>query len=136
MIMNLNRVAPMQSIFQNCIIGGSVDNEFSLATRYLDQYNGLFDHCYIRKTDSLNLPQFVKIRWFEKNDTIFKSIRYDLIKNTYFDFRPDSVSPARGIGNKIDPIILAKYHLNVDLNGNSRPVDKPDAGAYQWEPTK
>ena len=136
MIMNLNRVAPMQSFFQNCIITGSLDNEFSLASRFLDQYPGTFDNCYIRKSDSLNLPQFQKIRWAESNDTVFKSIRYDLDKNTYFDFRLDSISPARGIGNKIDPIIIAKYHLDFDLNGNSRPADNSDAGAYQWQPTK
>ena len=126
----------MQSFFQNCIITGSTDNEFSLATRFLDQYHGIFDNCYIRKSDSLNLPQFQKIHWAERNDSVFKSIRYDLDKNTYFDFRLDSISPARGIGNKIDPIIVAKYHLDFDLNGNVRPADKSDAGAYQWQPTK
>lgn len=136
MIMNLNRVSPMESIFRNCIISGSIDNEFSLATRYPGQYKGTFDHCYIKKTDSLNLAQFTKIRWAERNDTVFKSTRYDLEKNTYFNFMPDSVSPARGIGNVIDPIIVTKYHLDFDLNGNSRPANNPDAGAYEWQPTK
>jgi hypothetical protein len=132
MIMNLNRVAPMETVFRNCIISGSAENEFSLATRFLDQYKGVFDHCYIRKTDSLNLPQFTKIRWYEKNDTVFKSTRYNLEKNTYFNFMPDSVSPARGLA---DPTVAAQFPL--DLNGNNRLIgNKPDAGAYQWEPTK
>jgi hypothetical protein len=122
----------MESIFRNCIITGSIDNEFSLATRFPDQYNGIFDHCYIRKTDSLNLAQFTKIRWAEKNDTVFKSIRYNLEKNTYFNFMPDSVSPARGLA---DPVIASQYPL--DLNGNNRLSDgAPDAGAYEWIPTK
>ncbi|MDR3651418.1 MAG: hypothetical protein P4L34_00445 [Paludibacter sp.] len=132
MIMNLNRVSPMESVFRNCIISGSADNEFSLASLYLKQYNGIFDHCYIRKPDSLNLPQFTNIRWSQKNDNIFKSVSYNLDKNTYFDFSLDSLSPARGLAN---PTTAAQFP--IDLNGNNRLVgNKPDAGAYQWEPTK
>lgn len=131
-IMNLNRVAPMESVFRNCIISGSLDNEFSLATRFLNLYKGIFDHCYIRKPDALSLPQFTNIRWSEKNDTVFKSIRYDYVKNINFNFMPDSVSPARGLA---DPAIAAQFP--IDLNGNNRMSDgAPDAGAYEWEPTK
>jgi len=133
MIMNLNRVAPMQTEFRNCIISGNLDNEFSLASRYLDQYNGIFDHCYIRKPDSLNLPkQFTAIRWYNRKDTLFKSIRYDYEKKTYFNFMPDSVSPVRG---KADPTVISMNHLEYDLNGNLR-GNKPDIGAYQWQPVK
>lgn len=131
MIMNLNRTAPMQSVFRNCVIAGSNVNEFSLASRYLNQFRGIFDHCYIQKTDSLNLPQFTSIRWSQKSDSIFKSIRYDYIKNTYFNFMPDSISPIRAIA---DPNIARQFP--VDLNGNNRMTDnKPDLGAYQWQPT-
>jgi hypothetical protein len=136
MIMDMNRAAPMESFFQNCIISGSADNEFSLASPFLNLYNGIFDHCYIRKPEALDLPQFTAIRWSQKTDTLFKSISYNYVKNTYFDFRLDSVSPARGIGANTDPVVVAKYHLNLDLNGNPRPTDKPDAGAYQWQPAK
>ena len=132
MIMNLNRVAPMQTEFRNCIISGSMDNEFSLASRFLDQYKGIFDHCYIRKTDSLKLAQFTNIRWFAQKDTLFKSIHWDYQKKTYFNFMPDSVSPVRG---KADPAVAALFPL--DLNGNSRIAGtKPDIGAYQWEALK
>ena len=131
MIMNLNRTAPMQSVFRNCVIAGSNVNEFSLASRYLNQFRGVFDHCYIQKTDSMNLPQFTSIRWSQKNDSIFKSIRYDYKNNTYFNFMPDSISPIRGIA---DPNIARQFP--VDLNGNNRMTDnKPDLGAYQWQPT-
>jgi hypothetical protein len=136
MIMDMNRAAPMQSFFQNCVISGSADNEFSLASPFLNLYDGVFDHCYIRKPEALDLPQFTAIRWSQKTDTLFKSIRYNYVKNTYFDFRLDSVSPARGIGANTDPAVVAKYHLNTDLNGSPRPTDKPDAGAYQWQQAK
>lgn len=132
MIMNLNRVSPMETIFRNCIITGNIDNEFSLATRFPDLYKGTFDHCYIKKTDSLKLPQFTKIRWAQRKDTVFKSITYNYEENTYFNFMPDSVSPARGLA---DPTIANQYPL--DLNGNNRLSDgAPDAGAYEWKPTK
>jgi len=132
MIMNLNRTAPMESVFRNCIITGNEANEFSLVTRYPNLYNGIFDHCYIRKSDSLSLPQFTNIRWYKNSDIVFKSIRYDYEKNTYFNFMPDSISPARGLA---DPTVAAQFP--VDLNGNSRINDgAPDAGAYEWQPTK
>ena len=132
MIMNLNRVAPMETIFENCVISGSAENEFSLATRFESMYKGVFKNCYIRTPKALKLSQFTDIRWSGKNDTIFKSIRYDYEKNTYFNFTLDSVSPARGLAD----ITIAKQYP-LDLNGNSRLDDgAPDVGAYEWKPTK
>ena len=136
MITDINQVAPMESLFRNCIITGSADNEFTLSSASVDAYKGVFDHCYIRRAEALNLPQFTGIRWSQQPDIVFKSIRYDYLKNISFDFRPDSVSPVRGLGSAIDPGIVAKYELNYDLNGKLRPADKPDAGAYQWQPGK
>lgn len=132
MIMNLEHVSPMETVFKNCVIAGSYENEFTLATRYPDDYQGIFDHCYIRKTDSLKLKQFTNIRWYNRKDTlIFKSGRYNVEKNIYFNFMPDSISPLRG---KADPSVASQFPL--DLNGNIRPTDKPDMGAYQWQPVK
>ena len=133
MIMNLNRIAPMETVFKNCVIAGSSENEFSLASRFIDKYNGVFLNCYIRTPKALTLPQFTNagIKWSAKNDTLFKSIRYDYEKNTYFDFTPDSVSPIRGLANKA---VADQYPL--DLNGNKRDDGAPDAGAYEWKPTK
>jgi len=132
LMMNLNRVAPMETVFQNCIVTGSQENEFSLATRNQELYKGTFTHSYIRKPKALETAQFSDIRWYAKNDTVFKSTNYDYKENSYFNFSPDSVSPARGIA---DPVITAKYHLEYDLKGNRRD-NEPDAGAYEWEPTK
>jgi hypothetical protein len=132
MIMNLNRVAPMETVFKNCIISGNLENEFTLATRSLDQYPGVFDHCYIRKNDSLKLAQFTNIRWFNSKDTLFKSNRYDYIKHINYNFMPDSISPVRG---KADLTIASQFPL--DLNGNNRLIgNKPDLGCYQWQPVK
>lgn len=132
MIMNMNKVSPMESVFRNCIISGGSENEFTLASRYPDFYKGVFDHCYIKKTDSLAFNQFTNIRWSQKNDTIFRNIRYSHNEGGYFNFTPDSVSPARGLADKE---VANSYP--VDLNGNNRLEDgEPDAGAYEWQPTK
>jgi hypothetical protein len=132
MIMNLNRVAPMETVFRNCVISGSLENEFSLASKYMNLYKGTFDRCYIRKPKASDLPQFTNTRWYNAKDTVFKSTTLDVVKGTYYNFTPDSVSPLRGLA---DPAVISQYHLEYDLNGNLRD-DKPDAGAYEWIPTK
>ena len=132
MIMELNKVAPMQTIFKNCIISGNHTNEFSLASKFLNQYDGVFDHCYIRKSESSSLKQFTNIKWYAAKDTLFKSITHNPETKVYYNFMPDSVSPARGLA---DADVINEYHLERDLNGNLRD-DKPDAGAYEWMPTK
>jgi hypothetical protein len=131
MIMELNKIAPMESVFINCVIAGSFETEFSLASDYPDQYKGIFSHSYI-KSPQIVTPQFTNtnIRWSLKNDTIFKHPSYDIRKDLYFNFTLDSISPARGLADKN---ISGGYPL--DINGNSRMSDgAPDAGAYEWKP--
>ena len=130
MMMNLNRTMNMSTVFKNCIVAGTQENEFTIASRYVAEYQGDFSHSYIRKTADTAFTQYSNIRWYQRNDTVFRQARYDIKKKIYFDFAPDSVSPARGIA---DPAIAAQYP--VDLNGRSRLTDaKPDAGAYEWFP--
>ena len=75
------------------------------------------------------MPQFINVRWYEKPDTVFKNTYFDVNKKLYYNFMPDSVSPARNIG---DIEIAKKYPF--DLNGKNRLEDnKPDAGAYEWQ---
>jgi hypothetical protein len=133
LIMGLNRLAPMETVFQNCIIAGGMETELIIASRFLKLYKGLFTNSYIRRKEAYDLTdQFKKIKWSTKNDTIFKHPSYDAKKDVYFNFMPDSVSPARNIA---DPSIAAQYP--IDLNGNKRLLDgKPDAGAYEWQATK
>lgn len=132
LIMNMERCSPMESNFQNCIITGSKDNEFSLATLFADTYKGNFESNYIKRPNPLTGFQFKNTRWAAKADTIFINTRYMSVIDAYFDFRLDSVSVARGIANKA---IAEKYPL--DLLGNDRIKDNsPDLGAYQWMPHK
>lgn len=130
MIMNLYRSAPMESVFKNCIITGGLDNEISIASRYINQYKGTFINSYIRRKEAYDLSMFQRIQWSAKNDTVFVHPYYNDTTNVYFNFSPDSVSPVRGIA---DPETAKLFPL--DLNGNSRLEDNaPDAGAYEWKP--
>ena len=132
MIMGLYRSAPMETGFYNCIIAGGFETELSIATRFIEQIKGEFANSYIRRKNAYAYDQFKDIQWSAVKDTIFKHPWYNDTTNVYFDFTPDSVSPARGIA---DPNIAKNFPK--DLNGNNRMEDNaPDAGAYEWKPTK
>jgi hypothetical protein len=131
LIMGLQRTAPMETEFINCIVSGTIDNELAIASRYLKEYNGTFSNSYIKRKAPYNQSQFEKIRWYQSKDTlVFKHSRFDYEKKRYFDFTPDSVSPAR---NMADISVASRYPL--DLTGRSRFIDgAPDAGCYEWRP--
>lgn len=132
MIMGLYRTAPMQTEFRNCIVAGGLETELSIASRFLTQYKAVFSDSYIRRKEAYELSQFQNIRWYAPNDTIFKHPFYNDTTSVYFNFTPDSVSPVRGLA---DRTIATQFPL--DLNGVNRLEDNaPDAGAYEWQPTK
>lgn len=132
MIMGLYRTAPMQTEFRNCIVAGGLETELSIVSRFLTQYKAVFSDSYIRRKEAYELSQFQNIRWYAQNDTIFKHPFYNDTTSVYFNFTPDSVSPVRGLA---DRTIAAQYP--IDLNGVNRLEDNaPDAGAYEWQPTK
>ncbi len=131
MIMGLQRTAPMETEFTNCIVSGTIDNELTIASRYLKDYKGVFKNSYIKRKTKIEQPQFQNIRWYQYGDTIFKQSRFDYEKKKYFNFTPDSISPVRKISS--DLFVASKYPL--DLNGKNRFVDEnPDAGCYEWRP--
>ncbi|MFV0392509.1 MAG: choice-of-anchor Q domain-containing protein [Paludibacteraceae bacterium] len=131
MIMELNRIIPMETTFQNCIVSGSSSNEFEILSRFSDRYNGTFSNSYLRKSEPDPVPtMFTQIKWYNTKDTVFVNSYFDKNKLVYYNFMLDSISPARDIG---DYNVALLYP--VDLNGNSRIQDgKPDAGAYEWQP--
>ncbi|NDV47106.1 right-handed parallel beta-helix repeat-containing protein [Paludibacter sp. 221] len=140
MIMGLDKTAPMKTTFLNSVITGSFDNELTIATRFPELYDGIFKNSYIRKKEPLETPQFDEsIQWYKKDDIVFTSIEFDMEKDKYYNFTPDSVSPLRNLGDPqtLDLPEYSKYDLRYDMNGNDRKEnEKPDAGAYQWVPKK
>ena len=135
MIMNLNRSAPMRAEFLNSAIAGSIDTEFSLATRFPEEFAGVFRDTYIKRSP-LELPQFSNIRWYKQGDTIFQSTVLNFSRNQFYNFAPDSASPLIRLA---DPAVIneprfAHFNLQFDLNGNSRTEnDRPTAGAFEWQ---
>lgn len=133
-IMELNKIIPMQTVFKNCVIAGSTTPELVILTRFADEFQALFQHSYIRnkKPEKPNANIYQHISWYQPKDTVlFRTNYFNSEELKYYSFVPDSVSPIRDIGN-LD--VATAYPL--DLNGNSRLADKkPDAGAYEWQPT-
>lgn len=134
-IMNLEKVTPMKTTILNSVIAGSYEDEFTFATQFPAWYDGAFENTYIKKKEKIEEPLFENIRWSEKKDTVFVNTTFE--KNLYYNFRPDSVSPLRGLASP-DVLLLpeyVKYNLQYDLLGNDRTQDgQPDAGAYEWMP--
>jgi hypothetical protein len=118
----------MQTEFVNCIVSGSLDNELAIASRFLKDYKGVFTNSYIKRKQKYELTQFQNIRWYQPLDTIFRQGSFDYEKKKYFNFTPDSLSPARNIADKA---VASRFPL--DLNGKNRfSDDNPDAGCYEW----
>lgn len=132
-ISELNRIIPMETRFINSVIAGSGSNELEIFSRFGDEYHGHFSDSYIRKeAPKETVAMFDNIVWYALKDSIlFNNHRFTKEHQIYYNFMPDSLSPIRGMANYD---IAAEYPL--DLNGRSRLSDgKPDAGAYQWQPS-
>ncbi len=133
MIMELNRIIPMESSFVNCVIAGTNSSELDILSRFGNDYHGVFANSYIRKPKPNDIPlTFENIAWYNAKDTLFVNSYFDIKKKEYYNFSPDSVSPARDIAK-----LEEAKRCPIDLNGNNRLLDgKPDAGAYEWQPKK
>ncbi len=123
----------VQADFRNCYITGYADDEvygarledgdaafncrfYNCALNTDTQYEGaeeFFFHCVSEKADT----------------TAYKATNFKTIdtNNYIYDFRLDSLSIARGVGD-------AKFAIDVpqDKDGVTRPTERPDAGCYQY----
>ncbi len=139
MINNINKTVPMETTLLNSVVMGSIETEFSLATRFPEQYNGNFKNSYIRRaTPYTDSPLFVDIKWYEQGDILFKNVylNYEEEATKRYDFTPAPYEECtlRFLG---DPTIITSseysQYLLEDLKGNVRPTtEKPTAGAYEW----
>ena len=126
-INNLSKnMAKTNSSFYNCIITGGRKQSLMVATPLPDYYGGRFEGNYLR-SDSLDKAFAKNNVYASDSDTcVFKNIYYLYKKYHYYDFRLDSLSPARGIG---DSIVALEYP--TDMVGCPR-KGKPDAGCYEY----
>ena len=120
---------PTVTSFYNSVITGYLSNQLVLATPLEQFYEGVFSHNYLR-TDTLLSSNARNNTYWQNTDTaVFRNTFYKYKEYTYYDFRPDSLSPIRGIG---DSIVALPYP--TDREGVSRALMRPDAGCYQYHP--
>ena len=121
------RIAHTHASFRNCIVSGVRRNNLLVATPLPAYYTDTISGNYL-KADSLKVLATMNNVYWQKEDTmpLFKNTFYKYKEYVYYDFRLDSLSPARGIG---DSTVAAKYPY--DRLG--RPRTTPDAGCYQYE---
>ncbi|MBQ4395242.1 MAG: hypothetical protein II825_08115 [Paludibacteraceae bacterium] len=128
---NLSKTVPLTATsFINSIITGYRTNQIVVATPLDQFYPGTFVGNYL-KTDTLALPHAADNIYWQKTDTakVFVNDFYKYKEYVYYDFRLDSLSPARNIGDSI-----AALPYPMDRAGVSRALIRPDAGCYQYHP--
>lgn len=127
---NLSKTVQTTTSFYNSVITGYLSNQLVVATPLDRYYPGVFKNNYL-KTDTLRIPHAQANVYWQKTDTakVFCNDYYRYKEYVYYDFRPDTLSPLRGIG---DSITAEPYP--TDRNGVSRAFMRPDAGCYQYLP--
>ena len=127
---NLSKTGePTVTSFYNSVITGYLANQLVLATPIEQYYEGVFSHNYL-KTDTLLASNAKDNTYWQETDTaVFRNTYYKYKEYIYYDFRPDSLSPLRGIGDSI-----AALPYPMDREGVSRALMRPDAGCYQHHP--
>ena len=118
--------AKTSSSFSNCIITGGRKNNVVVATPLANEYQGQFVGNYLRADSLSELFAHNNVYAAEEDTAVFRNIYYQYKKYHYYDFRLDSLSPARGIA---DSIIALKFP--IDRVGNTR-KPHPDAGCYEY----
>jgi len=125
-INNLSKeYAPTELHLLNSIVTGARDNNLVVATPLPKYYEGEITGSYL-KADSIKTDWCHDNVYASDSDTVFVNTYYLYREYKYYDFRLDSVSPARGIG---DSIAGSKYPF--DKVGRER-KSRPDAGCYEY----
>ncbi|GEM_PF-79687 len=120
-----------QVTFINCIVDGVRTNNVEMDSTSTPSTYDI--HGNYLKADSIAEASH-NIYW-QKTDTlpVFVNNYYKYLEYNYYDFRLDSLSPARGIGDSL--VLLEDVRYQRDRLGNERPLNqRPDAGCYQYQP--
>jgi hypothetical protein len=113
--------ANLVSQFSNCIFwgeGGNISDEVQLASQGDSSFSAGFANCIWKSQVFPALADTSQI--FLNQDPAFQLI--DNVKLLY-DFRLKAESPAIDRGLNLG--------ISIDLDGNPRPVNLPDLGAYE-----
>lgn len=110
----------------NSIIDGVRSNNLEVDTLPAFHFTGALYNNYLR-ADSILFDWSHDNVYAQDSDSVFVNTHYMYKEYHYFDFRLDSLSPARGIGHSDGATAFP-----MDKNGHPRPSQRPDAGCYQW----
>ena len=127
-INNLDKeVAATQTSFYNCIVTGARKNNIVVATPLPNRYDGRFVGNYLQ-ADTLS-PAYAwdNVYPTDSDSVMFRNVYYRYKEYHYYDFRLDSLSPARHIA---DPTFTVSYP--ADRLGHMRDTEHPDAGCYEY----
>lgn len=131
-----------KAYFYNSVITGSANDE--IFGQKLEEsedkpmtmgvpFNCLFSNCLINTVIKENDNYFNDCYVENRDSAVFGASNFRIVdtENYIYDFRLDSISRARYIGNTV----YAAAYPN-DRLGVQRPIEKPDAGCYQWDNIK
>lgn len=126
----IDSTAPPASVrLYNNIITGAQARCLVLDTVLQSGFDGEFANNYLL-ADSILAPWCHDNVYAAEDDTVFVNTHYLYKEYIYYDFRLDSISPARGIGAE-------KYALPCPYDRLGFPRQTPiDAGCYQWHPAQ
>ena len=127
---NLSKTGPQtRTSFINSVITGVGRNNLRLATPLAQYYGGEFIGCYIKADSLITASAHDNVYWHSTDTAnVFVNDFYEYKKWQYYDFRLDSLSPARGIAI---PDTATNYPL--DRLGYNRLEDShADAGCYEY----
>ncbi len=127
-------IYPLENaVFENCFITGEGDDEiFGSRLENSDvAFNCRFMNCAVN-TDieaEENKQYFTNCVAENPDSAVYTYTNFKAVGEGvyYYDFRLDSLSIARGVGD-------AQYSVTVpqDKDGKDRPAERPDAGCYQF----
>jgi hypothetical protein len=123
-----------QASFRNCIVTGIRRNNLLLATPLPKYYEDTIANNYLKADSIHTVAAFANVYW-PKDDTtaVFRNTYYKYKEYNYYDFRLDSLSPARGIGDSATALSYPFDRLGQPrVRYAAGDTIRPDAGCYQY----
>ncbi len=126
-VRNPEGFAPTTLSMCNCLVAGRNARNLQSSVPFDSTYGGRFVGNYLQADSLRGCFASDNVYAAHSNDTVFRNLYYRIGDYRYFDFRLDSLSPARHIG---DSVVALSYPY--DRLGKPRHA-RPDAGCYEFE---
>lgn len=117
--------------FRNCLFAGAEKPAFMIDSIPEAGFEGVVAGCYLQ-CDSLPETYAYSNTYAQSGDKVFRNTYYKYGEYIYYDFHLLEESPARQVGLPLSELIQYAP-LNLDLDGQPRNTEHPDAGCYSIE---